>query len=131
MTRIDFAGSLVDLDKAFETVPHHVLVAAARALGYPIVLFRLCLMAYRFPRTIGIDGNYSRTLVATRGITAGSGSATSELRVLLFGMMNELNERCSRQLTVKLYVDDLTLATSGHTRQLVALMIEVVDFVAD
>ena len=84
-----------------------MLAAAARALGYPIVLFRLCLMAYRFPRTIGIDGNYSRTLVATRGITAGSGSATSELRVLLFGMMNELNERWSRQLTVKLYVDDL------------------------
>ena len=60
LTRVDFAGSLVDLVKAFETVPHHVLAAAARALGYPIVLLRLCLMVYRFPRTIGIDGNYSR-----------------------------------------------------------------------
>ena len=120
LTKVDFAGSLIDLVKAFETVPHHILAAVARALGYPIVLLRLCLKAYRFPRTVGIDGNYSRTIVATRGITAGSGSATSELRVLLFGMMNELHERWALKLTVKLYVDDLTLAASGATQQMVA-----------
>ena len=82
LTKLDLAEGLVDLVKAFETVPHYVLAACALALGYPLIILRLCIDAYRCPRTIGIDGVYSREIVAARGITAGSGTATSELRLL-------------------------------------------------
>ena len=108
-----------------------MLAAAAHALGYPLVLLRLSIDAYRCPRTIGIDGVYSREIVATRGITAGSGTATTELRILLQEMMVEIGDRWSLKLTVKLYVDDLTLAACGLAADIIRLMIEAVDFVVD
>jgi len=60
-----FAASLLDLIKAFETVPHDVLVKAAHAKKYPLILLRLCLAAYRLQRTIGVDGIFSRKVSAT------------------------------------------------------------------
>ena len=78
------AMALLDLTKAFELVPHYVLLRAARALGYPLWLLRLSLAAYRMTRRIGVSGVYSRACRATRGITAGSGFAVVELRILLF-----------------------------------------------
>ena len=69
------AMALLDLTKAFELVPHYVLIRAARALGYPLWLLRLSLAAYRMTRRIGVSGVYSRACHATRGITAGSGFA--------------------------------------------------------
>ena len=117
--------------RVHETVPHCVLAACAFALGYPLIILRLCIDAYRCPRTIGIDGVYSREIVATRGITAGSGTATSELRLLVQEMMVELGDRWSLKLTVKLYVDDLTLAACGLPANIIHLMIEALDFVVD
>ena len=43
-----FAASLLDLVKAFETVPHDVLVRAAHAKGYPLFMLRLCLAVHHF-----------------------------------------------------------------------------------
>ena len=71
------AMSLLDLTKAFELVPHDVLIAAAVAYGYPLFLLRLTLAAYRLSRRVGLDGIYSEAYRATRGITAGSGCATT------------------------------------------------------
>jgi hypothetical protein len=42
-------------------------VAAAKAKDYSVALLRLSLAAYRLARSIGIDGVYSRCIVATRG----------------------------------------------------------------
>ena len=72
----------MDLTKAFELVDHAKLLEAARKRGYPLALLRMSLAAYRLSRTIGVDGAFSRKVEATRGITAGSGFATSELRLL-------------------------------------------------
>ena len=108
--RNDHLQILLDLVKAFETVPHDKLVEAAVAKGYSVVVLRLSIQAYRLQRSIGVDGVYSRCVVACRGITAGSGFATSELRLLLLDTMVELRRRWSVQLSVKLYVDDLTLS---------------------
>ena len=69
--------------------------------------------------------------MATRGITAGSGTATSELRLLLQEMMVELGDRWSLKLTVKLYVDDLTFAACGLPANIIHLMIEALDFEVD
>jgi len=47
---VDFGAGLLDLVKAFETVPHHILVSIAIQLGYPLSLLRLCLASYRLKR---------------------------------------------------------------------------------
>ena len=41
LLREDFGPGLFDLVKAFETVPHYILVQVAIELGYPLVLLRL------------------------------------------------------------------------------------------
>ena len=93
-----------------------MLVKAAKAKGYPIAILRLSLAAYRLGRSIGIDGVFSRLIRATRGITAGSGFATAELKVLLQETMEELHSRWALVITIKLFVDDLTLSTCGHPK---------------
>ncbi len=51
--------------------------------------------------------------MASRGITAGSGFATAELKVLLQDTMEELHSRWAAKLTIKLFVDDLTISACG------------------
>ena len=114
---MDHAQALLDLVKAFETVPHWVLVEAAKLKGYPAFMLQLSLAAYRLLRTIGVDGVYSRIIKATRGITAGSGFATSELSVLMLDLINALQARWANIIVTKVYVDDLTrlrASAEGH-----------------
>ena len=108
-----YAQALLDLAKAFETVPHEALWNLAAARGYPLTVLRLALAAYRMPRTIGADGVYSRLVHATRGITAGSGTATAELRLLVLQLLDVLGVECPR-ITAAVYVDDINLEAS-HT----------------
>ena len=61
---LDYAQALLDLVKAFETVPHWVSVEAAKIKGYPTSILRLSLAAYRLARSIGVDGVYSRLINA-------------------------------------------------------------------
>ena len=70
----------------------HILWVMGRIhrLGVNERLLRLSLASYRLPRTIGVDGVHSQKLVATRGIVAGSGFATTELRLLLLGLIKDL-----------------------------------------
>ena len=74
---------MLDVVKCFETVPHRALVEAAHVKGYNLMILRLSLAAYRLRRSLSVEGVFSRTLRATRGITAGSGFATTELDLLL------------------------------------------------
>ena len=76
-------------------------------------LLKLSLAAYRLQRTVGADGAYSKTVRATRGITAGSGFATTELKLLLHDLVVLLHARWPVALIVKLCVDDLALAACG------------------
>ncbi len=127
LKRIDHLQILLDLVKAFETVPHHLLVKAARENGYPLALLRLSLAAYRLARSIGTDGVFSRILVAVRGITAGSGFATTELRLFMLDTMIELKSRWP-VLSTQLYVDDLTISASGVAERLLRLLDRVLQF---
>ncbi len=113
--RLSYAQALLDLVKAFEKLPHHLIAAAAKSLGYCLFTLRLSLAAYRFPRTVGIDGNYSRIIIATIGITAGSGFATTELRILLYVVVT-LTQQKWPLVVLSLYVDDLTLE-AWHSSQ--------------
>ncbi len=122
--------SALDLVKAFETVPHEVLAQAAARKGYPSTLLKL---SYRLARAIGIAGTYSRLVVATRGITAGAGFATTELRVLLIDVIIELEAKWATIIVVKLFVDDLTLSACGLPQTIVRgpSVVLALDFVID
>ena len=50
LLRENFGAGLLDLVKAFETVPHYILVQLAIELGHPLVLLRLCLASHRLKR---------------------------------------------------------------------------------
>ena len=95
LSGLTFIQILMDLVKAFDTVPHQQLIDAARERGYPLWLLRLSLAIYRMPRVIMIERKCSRLILASRGITAGSTFATSELMALLIGLVDLLNERWS------------------------------------
>jgi len=122
----DFAQTLLDLVKAFETIPHAALVAAARKHGYCLWLLRLSLAAYRLPRTVGVDRCYSRLVTATRGITAGSCFATTELRLLMLDVVDG-TFRIWKTIQIALYVDDLTLACSGPACTVAAIVAGATD----
>ncbi len=129
MSKQSHAQILLDLIKAFETVPHDVLIAAAHAKRYNLVILRLSLAAYRLCRSIGVDGVFSRKVRATRGITAGSGFATTELKLLLLELAITLEDHWAGMIVVKLNVDDMTLAACGAPRWLIGMLCHVADFV--
>ena len=52
----EHAQALIDLVKAFEKIPHALLVKAAAKHNFPLRLLRLSLAAYRLQRAIGIGG---------------------------------------------------------------------------
>ena len=106
------------------------MAAAASENGYSLLLLRLLLAAYRLLRSVGMDGVFSRRVQAVRGIMAGSGFATTELRVLLQGVKEQVQMRWrSGLVNLKLHVDDLTIAVSGAASIAIKLLAAVVDFV--
>ena len=112
---LHYAAVLLDLVKAFDRVPHDLLVKWAKALGYNLRLLKVSLASYRLPRALQLEGVCSSVLKATRGITAGAGHAVIELRVLLSDLWDRVHAICpSIGLTV--FVDDTTLEALGTER---------------
>jgi hypothetical protein len=113
------AQALIDLVKAFEMIPHQELINAAASREYPLKLLRLSLAAYRLQRAVGINGLFAECVRATRGITAGSGHATTELRVLLIDMVAAIQSRWppASGVNLLLYVDDLTIMATGTEQE--------------
>ena len=103
LSGLEHAQALLDLVRAFETVPHRVLVEAAKKKGYPMAILRLSIAAYTLCRAIGIDGVYSWLITATRGFTAGSGFATSELRVLMLDLIRAVQAGWANVILTKVY----------------------------
>ncbi len=108
---------LLGLVKAFERIPHHVVVREAIRHGYPIWLVRLSLATYRLQRVVRVGNAVSCTMVATRGITAGSGFATTELRVIMITIVDAAciaHPCCSPTV----YVDDVAIEAVGTAAML-------------
>ena len=112
-----YAQVLLDLEKAFESVPHKQLWDAAARRGYPLSILRLSLAAYKLPRAVGCDGVFSRLISASREITAGSGTATSELRALTIDLYDIL-ARCCPDVIQSIYVDDINLEAATATKRI-------------
>ena len=80
---------------------------------------------------MGIDGVYSRSVQATMGTTAGSGFATTELRLLLLDVMDAAKYSWRGSLGLTLYVDELTTSVRGASKYVATTLAAVVDFVSD
>ena len=81
--KTEYAQALLDLVKAFERVPYWLLVQEALHMGYPLWLLRLSISTYKLPRTLRVGKVCSALSIAIRGITAGSGLATTEMRLVM------------------------------------------------
>ena len=79
---------LLDLVKAFERIPYRVLLREAIKLGYPLRLLRLAIAVYKLPRIVRVGIAVSDLIWATRGIVAGSGGATTEMRIVMIDIVD-------------------------------------------
>ena len=121
----DYAIALLNMVKAFERVPHDILVRHAVKNGYDLWLLRLSLAAYLLGRAVGIHGVFSVLLFASRGITAGSTFATAELRLLLIDLLDEVS-RAFPLVTLAVYVDDIGAEIAATKRLVLRLLAEAV-----
>ena len=115
---VEYAASLLDLQQAFDKVPHHHLVRAARRWRYPMRVLRLSLSAYRMGRVVGIGGIFSSIIKPIRGLAAGSAHATRELRALMIGVFDEVWRVVPSSMPT-VYVDDGTLECVGTHKSVV------------
>ena len=120
-----YAQALLDLVKAFERVPYWLLVQEAVHMGYPLWLLRLSIATYKLPRTLRVGKVCSALIIAIRGITAGSGLATTEMRI---AMVRKIERALIAHPSVvpTLFVDDLSAECTGPDK---AIMAELVPFI--
>ena len=107
-----YGQALLDLVKAFERIQHRHLVKQAVKLGYPMWMIRLSIATYRMRRVLRIGEAVSDTVVATRGITAGSGTATPEMRLAMIDIIDRALEEYPC-VDPTLYVDDVSAEVAG------------------
>ena len=87
-TTVEYVQTLLDLVKAFDKVPLWLLIREAVALGYPLRILRLSIATYQLKRVIRVGSVISKTVQAVTGITAGSGFATSEMRLVMIRVID-------------------------------------------
>ena len=123
LQKAEYAAVLLDLEKAFDRVPHHQVVAAARQWGYPMGVLRLSLESYKLRRVVGVGGVFSGDIMPKRGLAAGSTHATRELRALMIGIFDRV-QRMVPSAVITVYVDDTTLEFAGTHNTVMAAAVE-------
>ena len=124
-----YAQALLDLVKAFERVPYWLLVREAVELGYPMWMLRLSIATYKLPRTLRVGAVYSKMIVAIRGITAGSGLATTEMRLCMLRIV-EKALKLHRTVVPTLFVDDLSAECTGPDHVILEELVPFINGVA-
>lgn len=112
---VGYGIALLDLVKASERVPHRLLALEAEALGFPIFLLRLSLVAYRLPRSLRIGNAFSYLLVAGRGIVAGSGIATAEMKLTMVRLIDRVC-KLTPMVVLTFFVDDVGAEIMGPAK---------------
>ena len=82
------------------------------ALGYPPWLLRLSLATYKMKRVLRVRKVVSGLVWAFRGMTAGSGFATTEMRVVMINLF-ERALQAHPSVTPTVFVDDLAAESAG------------------
>ena len=91
---------------SFERIRHAYLLQAAIKHDYPLWLLRLSLATYRLFRAVRVGNAYSQVVQATRGITAGSGFATTEMRLAVLTPLDDAH-RAHPTVVPTAFVDDI------------------------
>jgi hypothetical protein len=129
-----YAQALLDLVKAFDKVPLWLRIREAIALKYPLRLLRLSIATYRLKRTIRIGKVISKDVFARCGITAGSGFATTEMRLVMIRAVDRALT-FHRTITPTLFVDDLAAEVCGPAHvikeELGGFIEKIAEFVAE
>jgi ribonuclease HI len=116
--------TMLDLVKAFERVGWARLAAEGQVHGYPLVLLRASIATYKFNRLVTVAGVFARAILATRGIVAGSASATTELRLALLTIFDQSVARNPDTLHYVM-VDDSRLQVAGPARRVRRRLVKV------
>ena len=77
---------------------------------------------------VGVVGVDAAPIAACRGITPGSGTATSELRLLLLDLVRQASTL--HPAALKLYVDDLTITAEGKPTTVARTLAQAASFAA-
>ena len=93
-----------------------MLIREAKRLGYPLRLLRLAIATYKMPRVVRVGTAYSDLVWATRGIVAGSGNATSEMRLVMIDIVDSVMKHHPTVIPT-LFVDDLSIELTGDDDQ--------------
>ena len=116
--KVGYAQALLDLVKAFDRIPHWLIVREAIALGYPLWFIRLPFQAYKLKRVIKVRDVVSKEVQAYRGITAGSGTATSEMRLVMIRIIIKAI-KAHPTVVPSCFVDDLSAEATGPDKAVV------------
>ena len=127
---VEYVQTLLDLIKAFDKVPRWLLVREAVALGYPLKLLRLSIATYQLKRVIRVGKVVSKVIEAITGITAGSGFATTEMRLVMIRVIDRALTLYPT-ITPTLFVDDLAAAVCVPAKHAIKQMGGFIEYVAD
>ena len=124
------ATALLDLTKAFESVPLAMVWARGCQLGFPLAVLRLSLEMCAFARHLVLEGVLGEGIDTLSAILAGLSFATD----LLFIIMTEPCDRLERKwpdLNLSLVVDDLAVQAVGPEQVVAETITAAVDKVVD
>lgn len=105
--KVGYAQVLLDLVKAFDRIPHWLPVREAIELKFPLWYLRQAIVTYTLTRVLRIGATISDEVVAIQGITAGSGSACTEMRLCMIRIVDRARAVCP-MVTPTLFVGDLS-----------------------
>ena len=78
------AAALQDIEAFYDKIGRETLVTLAASTNYPLAILRVSLTSYNWKRYIVIDGCTCDAIFGSRGVVAGSFSATYEAKAFLF-----------------------------------------------
>ena len=129
-TEVENVLTLLDLVKAFDKVPLWLLVREGIALGYPLRLLRLSIAIYQLKRVIRVGMVVSKCVFEVTGITAGSGFATTEMRLIMIRVIDRAL-KLYPTITPTLFVDDLAVGLCATARHAIDQMVVFIEYIAD
>lgn len=108
---VGYGQALLDLVKAFDRIPHRLLVREAIDLGYPLWFIRLSLETYKLKRVIRVKKVASHQVQAHRGNPVGRVTATTKMKLAIRIILRA--HQYSSHVNPPCFVDDLSAERTG------------------